>query len=85
LSSTTPWMCDTAQAEKFTGLPKEPGDGHKWTVGEDWHMDTGLAQDLFQITTPLPEHEALRKQFAVEPMFMSILDALLELDHGKSP
>jgi hypothetical protein len=31
-----------------------------------------------------PEHEELRKQFTAEPMFLSILDALLELDHSKS-
>jgi hypothetical protein len=60
------------------------GDGHEWTVGEDWHTDTGLMHDLFQVTTPSPEHEKLRKRFAAEPMFMSILDVLLELDHGKS-
>jgi hypothetical protein len=31
-----------------------------------------------------PEHEKLRERFAVEPMFMTILDALLELDHDKN-
>jgi hypothetical protein len=71
-------------SRQFSGVPKQPGNGHKWTVSEDWHTDTGLAHDLFQITTAV-EHGKLRARFATEPMFTSILDALLELDQGKNP
>ena len=71
-------------SRQFTGLPKVPGDGHNWTVGEDWYANNGLSHDVYQITT-MAEHEQLRARFAAEPMFTSILDALLELDHGKSP
>jgi hypothetical protein len=71
-------------SRQFTNLPKELGDGHEWTVGEDWHTDVGLTHDLFHITTLPPEHAKLRERFAAEPMFMSILDALLELDHDKN-
>ena len=39
---------------------------------------------MFQII-PTPEHDKLRERFAAKPLFMSILDVLLELDHGKSP
>ena len=67
----------------FAGVPKQPEDGHTWTVSEDWHTNSGLTQDLFGVT-PVPEHEALRTRFKNEPMFASILDALLELDHGNS-
>jgi hypothetical protein len=70
-------------SRQFLGLPEAPGDGHDWTVGEDWHTDTGLTHDLFQIATVV-EHKRLRTRFAAEPMFLSILDALLELDHGTS-
>ena len=70
-------------SRQFTSLPKVTGDGHEWTVGEDWYSDTGLSNDMFQITTTA-EHDKLRTRFAAEPMFLSILDALLELDHGKS-
>jgi len=61
-----------------------PGDGHNWTVDEDWYTNSGLSHDIYQITTTA-EHEQLRTRFAAKPMFTSILDALLELDHGKSP
>jgi len=71
-------------SRQFTGLPKALGDGHNWTVGEDWYTNTGLSHDIYQITTTA-EHERLRTRFAAEPMFTSILDALLELDNGKSP
>jgi hypothetical protein len=60
------------------------GDGHEWTVGEDWHTNAGLSNDMFQVI-PTTEHDKLRVRFAAEPLFMFILDALLELDHGKSP
>jgi hypothetical protein len=71
-------------SRQFTGLPKVLGDGHNWTVGEDWYTNTGLSHDVYRITTTA-EHERLRTRFAAESMFTSILDALLELDHGKSP
>ena len=71
-------------SRQFAGLPKTPGDGHNWTVGEDWYTNTGLSHNVYQIATTA-EHERLRTRFAAEPLFTSILDALLELDHGKSP
>jgi hypothetical protein len=71
-------------SRQFTNLPEVTGDGHEWTVGEDWYTNSGLSNDMFQIT-PTTEHDKLRARFAAEPLFASILDALLELDHGKSP
>src|ERR1700720_3539406 len=71
-------------SRQFTGLPKVLGDGHNWTVDEDWYTNTGLSHDMYRTTTTA-EHGRLRTRFAAEPMFTSILDALLELDHGKSP
>jgi len=71
-------------SRQFTNLPKESGDGHEWTVSEDWHMDLGLTHDLFQVMTLPLKHAKLRKWFATESMFMSILNALLELDHDKN-
>jgi len=67
----------------FAGVPKLPDDGHGWTVSEDWHSNVGLTHNLFHVT-PEHEHDALWIHFQDEPMFLSVLDALLELDHRTS-
>ena len=33
-------------SRKFVNLPTEPGDGHEWTVSQDWEARTGLANDI---------------------------------------
>lgn len=68
----------------FLGVPKEPGDGHEWTVSKDWDTNTGLTHDLFQVESVTTEYEALRACFKAEPMFLSIIDTILELDQGKN-
>lgn len=70
-------------SRRFTGLRDTKGDGHEWTVSEDWETTTGLTHDLFQVTTPTG-YEALQIRFRNEPMFLSILEALLELEHGNN-
>jgi hypothetical protein len=73
-------------SRKFVNLPKEDGDGHEWTVSEDWEARTRLANDVFNIQTSQLEstYGALRTRFVNEKVFMEIIDSLLELDHGKS-
>jgi hypothetical protein len=73
-------------SRKFVGIPKEDGDGHEWTVSEDWEARTRLANDIFNIQTSQLEstYGALRTRFAKEKVFIEIVDSLLELDHGKS-
>jgi hypothetical protein len=41
----------------------------------------GVKHDLFMVEVP-DEHVALWECFASKPMFMQIINALLELDHG---
>ena len=73
-------------SRKYTNLPKEKGDGHEWTVSEDWEARTGLTNDIFIIQTSQLEstYAALRTRFAEEKVFIEIVDSLLELDHGSS-
>jgi hypothetical protein len=67
------------------GLPNEEDDGSLWSVSEDWEATTGLTHDIFYLTNPAsPEVDQLRKRFKDEPIFAEVVDALLELDQGKS-
>jgi hypothetical protein len=52
-------------------------------VSEDWEVRTGLQNDIFQIVLP-QTYTDLRTCFANEKIFLTIIDALAELDHGKS-
>ena len=67
------------------GSPNEAGDGSQWTVSEDWETTTGLTHDIFYTTDPTtPEVTQLRDRFKDEPIFLEVIDALLNLDQGKS-
>ena len=67
------------------GLPKEENDGSQWLVSEDWETSAGLTHDVFYITDPsTPEVIQLRDRFKDEPVFLEVIEALLDLDHGKS-
>ena len=66
------------------GLPNEEGDGSQWTVSEDWEAAAGLTHDIFYTTDPTtPEVVQLRERFKEEPIFLEVIDALLNLDQGK--
>ena len=71
-------------SRQYTNLAKEEGDGHEWTVSEDWEARTGLTNDLFVIQTSHLEstYAALRTRFAEEKVFLEVIDSLLELDQG---
>ncbi|RXW14873.1 hypothetical protein EST38_g10981 [Candolleomyces aberdarensis] len=76
-------------SRKFVNLPKEKGDGHEWTVSEDWEARTGMEFDLFQVldfqgVAASEEFSALRGRFKNERVFQEVVDAMLELDKGKS-
>ena len=70
-------------SRKFVNLPTEKDDGHDWTVSEDWEVWTGLQNDIFQIEVP-QTYTDLRRRFANEKIFLTVINALAELDHGKS-
>lgn len=40
-------------------LPVEDGDGHEWTVSEDWEVRVGMAHDILGITEEAEEAWAL--------------------------
>ena len=66
-------------------MPNEEGDGSQWTVSEDWETSAGLTHDIFYITNPTaPETLQLQECFKSEPIFLEVIEALLDLDHGKS-
>lgn len=73
-------------SRKFVNVPLTDGDGHEWTVSEDWEARTGVTNDVCQITKVLatPESLGLLERFAGEKAFQDIVGSLLELDLGKS-
>jgi transposase InsO family protein len=70
-------------SRKYVNLPTETNDGHEWTVSEDWEARTGIHNDIFHIE-PISTYDNLRTRFANEKTFLSVVNALAELDHGKS-
>ena len=73
-------------SRKFVNTPTEPGDGHEWTVSEDWEARTRLANNILNIQVTQSEsiYSALRTRFEKENVFLEIIDSILELDHGSS-
>ena len=77
-------------SRKYVNLPLEDGDGHEWTVSEDWEARTSLENVIFLISdtitdnTPNPDYDSLRKRFADESVFLEVIDALYEMNKGKS-
>ena len=67
------------------GTTHEDNDGSQWTVSEDWEASTGLTHDIFYVTNPAdPNVAQIRERFQNEPIFLEVIDAILDLDHGKS-
>ena len=73
-------------SRKFVNTPTEPGDGHEWTVSEDWEARTKLANDILNVQVAQSEtiYSALRTRFKDENVFLEIIDSILELDQGTS-
>ena len=68
-------------SRQYEGTPKGFGDGSKWMVSPDIDDTIGVVQDLFQVEVSL-EAATLREWFDNEPLFLEVINALLELDHG---
>jgi hypothetical protein len=68
-------------SRQYEGTYKGCGDGSEWMVSPDIDETIGIVQDLFQVGD-LVEAATLREQFANEPLFLDVINALLELDHG---
>ena len=73
-------------SRKFVNAPKDLGDGHEWTVSEDWEARTRLVNNILVIHTNHPEstYNTLRTRFVDKKVFIEVIDSMLELDHGKS-
>ncbi|KAJ6609134.1 hypothetical protein B0H10DRAFT_1689492, partial [Mycena sp. CBHHK59/15] len=59
------------------------GDGHTWSVSENWETRTGLLHDVFSVTA-VSEYNQLRERLKDKATFVEVLDAVYERDHGKS-
>ncbi|KAG1799654.1 uncharacterized protein BJ212DRAFT_1241382, partial [Suillus subaureus] len=59
-------------------------DGSKWMVSEDWEDNTGLINDLLQISTNIKDSTALQllERFTDEPVFREVVKAMLQIDRG---
>ena len=74
-------------SQKFMNMPLEDGDGPEWTVSEDWEACVGLAHDIFGVIEEGGGQgmgATLKARFVEEKVFVEVIDALLELDHGTS-
>lgn len=53
--------------------------------GQSQKSSTGLKHDIFLLTDPTdPVVTQLRERFKEEPIFLEVIEALLDLDQGKS-
>ncbi|VDC04527.1 unnamed protein product, partial [Peniophora sp. CBMAI 1063] len=59
---------------------RKAGDGSEFSVNPDWESDAGLVNDIFVVDSDVAE---LRARFVTEPVFLEVVDALLELDAGE--
>lgn len=92
IKGTTNTVAD-ALSRADEGTPKEVGDGSEWTMSPDWEARAGIVNDLFTVqeagetylVMPVPEGTmALRERFKSEPLYLQVIDAILELDFGAS-
>ena len=69
-------------SRQFTDSPQMQGDGHDWTVDPSWEANMGLSYDIW--TTQLDSEQTnLQERFANEPVFLDVIDAMNNVDHGK--
>ncbi|KZP25883.1 hypothetical protein FIBSPDRAFT_678229, partial [Athelia psychrophila] len=61
---------------------KTEEDGHLTSVNPDWEAVTGLTHDVFGATDE--DASKLRERFTDEPLFLQVIDALWDLDRGKT-
>lgn len=72
------------------GRPRTEHDGSNWSVSADWEFSRGIVQDVLlttadSVTSPPPPHiSALRLRFEGEPLFLSVINAICDLDSTKS-
>ena len=66
----------------WSGRERTSYNGSAWTVCEDWETSWGIVNDLFGVD--LEQVTAtLQSCFADEPLFLEVVDAILDLDGSK--
>ncbi|KAH7919480.1 hypothetical protein BV22DRAFT_991223, partial [Leucogyrophana mollusca] len=74
-------------SRQWDGRERDTGerDGSEWTVSEDWEARTGLVNDIL-LVTPINKREQseLRERFMEEPLFLEVIDALMQIDKAAS-
>lgn len=72
-----------SQASK--GQTHQKGDRSEWTISKDWETTIRLTHDIFHMAEAQSSEMAkLQDLFKDEPIFVEVIDALLELDQGVS-
>lgn len=73
-------------SRKYVNVPRAAGDGHEWSVSEDWEARTGLAHDVFAVGVGKEDENgdevALMRRFKEERVFVEVLKALFDRDKG---
>ncbi|KAG2059594.1 hypothetical protein BDR06DRAFT_841459, partial [Suillus hirtellus] len=60
------------------------GDGSAWSISEDWESAHGLVNDLLHISDTDTATIELKTCFMNEPLFLEVIEAMYNLDNGKS-
>jgi hypothetical protein len=69
-------------SHQFMDALKQEGDGHDWSVDLSWVVSAGLVHDIW--STALDDlNLALHSQFVDEPIFLGVIDAMHNINHGK--
>ncbi|KIN94286.1 hypothetical protein M404DRAFT_72195, partial [Pisolithus tinctorius Marx 270] len=60
-------------------------DGSQWSVNPEPKAITGLVNDVFMLSQLDDNLQKLRDQFTDEPMFLEIIDVILNVDTTSNP
>ncbi|KAH7918394.1 hypothetical protein BV22DRAFT_979774, partial [Leucogyrophana mollusca] len=73
-------------SRQWEGVPRNQGtlDGSEWTVSEDWETRTGLINDVLHVGIEGDTARNLKERFVKEPLFLEVVDALLNMDQERS-
>lgn len=68
---------------KWEGIPRQTGNGSKWTICEDWEAAAGLINDALHTSNDIDKNTLLCECFKNEPIFTKVLEALSTIDSGQ--
>ena len=70
-------------SRQFTEVVIQKGDGHEWTINPGWTVNAGLVHNIWSAEIN-DATAALQERFMDEPVFAEVIDAMWNLDHGRS-